>query len=164
MSDERPPSPPPPTPPPGPPPAGGPPPGDPPGQDAGPPPAPEPSDPAPGPQGGQQSTEQEARTWALLAHVSGFLLFVGPLLVYLLKKDSHEFVEDQSREALNFQITITIFVFAAMVLSWIPLVGCLIWLVTLGVFLADIVLIILAAVKASEGVRYRYPIALRLIT
>ena len=153
MSDERPPS------PPSEPPEGPAPP---------PPPGPEP-DPAPEPQPDQQrepaapTSDEDARSWAMLAHLAGVALFLGPLIVWILKKDSHEFVADQSREALNFQITMTIFAVIAFVLNLIPLVNCLTGIVTLAVFLADVVLIILAAVKANDGVRYRYPVALRIL-
>lgn len=99
----------------------------------------------------------------MLAHLSGIALFLGPLVVWLAKKDSHEFVADQSREALNFQLTMTIFAVVAFVLNAIPFVGCLTGILTLAVFLADVVLIILAAVKANDGVSYRYPFALRLL-
>jgi uncharacterized Tic20 family protein len=153
MSDERPPS------PPSEPPEGPAPP---------PPPGPEP-EPAPEPQQDQQrepaapTSDEDARSWAMLAHLAGVALFLGPLIVWILKKDSHEFVADQSREALNFQITMTIFAVIAFVLNLIPLVNCLTGIVTLAVFLADVVLIILAAVKANDGVRYRYPVALRIL-
>ena len=99
----------------------------------------------------------------MLAHLSGILLFFGPLALWLFKKDSHEFVADQAREALNFQLTETIFAVVAFVQNMIPIVNCITGIVTLAEFLADVVLIILAAVKSNDGVRYRYPVALRLL-
>ena len=99
----------------------------------------------------------------MLAHLGGLFLFVGPLVVWLVKKDAHPFVADQSRDALNFQLTVTIFAVVAFVLNLIPLVNCIFGIVSLAVFLADVVLIILAAVKANDGERYRYPLALRLL-
>lgn len=101
-------------------------------------------------------------TMAMLAHLLGIITwFVGPLVIWLINKDKPEkaFVTDQAKEALNFQITVTIaFIICAVLL-----------LVVIGVFLmpvvgiANLVLCILAGIKAKEGVDYRYPFALRLI-
>jgi len=113
------------------------------------------------------SPTAEERNWAVFAHLAALLAFVvwgighvlGPLIVWLIKKDTMPFVDDQGKEALNFQITVFLagLVCSALifVLIGIPL------LIILG--LVDLVFIILAAVKASEGVAYRYPINLRLI-
>lgn len=109
----------------------------------------------------------EERNWAVLCHLSALLGFViwglgivlGPLIVWLIRKDTMPFVNDQGREALNFQITVLLagIVCSALVfvLIGIPL------LAALGI--ADLVFIIIAAIKASEGVGYRYPLSLRLI-
>lgn len=105
-------------------------------------------------------------TMAVFAHLSGFVGFViplgnvlGPLLIWILKKDSSKFVEEQSREALNFQISMTIYFVGATILSFV-----LIGLILLPVVLvADVVLMIMAAVQVSKGVGYRYPLTLRLV-
>lgn len=96
----------------------------------------------------------------VLTHLSGILFsFIPSLIVWLLKKDS-AYVNDQAREALNFQITILI----AYVVSYI-LVLVLIGFVFMGIiWIANIVLCILAAVAASKGEDYRYPFTLRLIS
>lgn len=96
----------------------------------------------------------------VLTHLSGILFsFIPSLIVWLLKKDS-AYVNEQAREALNFQITVLI----AYVISSI-LVFILIGFLLLGVlWLANIVLCILAAVAASKGESYRYPFTLRLIS
>jgi len=113
------------------------------------------------------SPSVEERNWAVLAHLSALLglvvwaagMLLGPLIVWLVKRDTLPFVNDQAREALNFQITVFLagIVCTALifVLIGIPL------LVALGLF--DLVFVIIAAVKANEGVAYRYPICLRLI-
>jgi uncharacterized protein len=107
------------------------------------------------------------RNWAVAAHVSGFVaafFFVvgavlAPLIIWLVKKDELPFVADQAREALNFQITVLLSGFVCwllvLVLIGIPLLFAL--------FVFDLVFCILAAIKASEGVAYRYPFTLRLI-
>ena len=104
----------------------------------------------------------EDRTLALLTHLSGIIAsFIGPLIVWLIHKDRADkaFVNDQAVEALNFQITIAIAYLACMVLS-VVLIGALLMPL---VWIVNLVFCILAAVKANEGVRYRYPFALRLI-
>jgi uncharacterized Tic20 family protein len=105
--------------------------------------------------------------WAMLCHLSalvgllgngiGFLL--GPLIVWLLKRDMHPFVDEQGKEAVNFQITMFIAFFVAAVLIFI-LIGIPL-LIALGIL--DVVLPIVAAIKTSNGEHYRYPFALRLI-
>jgi uncharacterized Tic20 family protein len=109
----------------------------------------------------------EERNWAVLAHLSALLGFaiwgigiiLGPLIVWLIKKDTLPFVNDQGREAMNFQITVFLagIVCTALIFVFIgfPL------LIALSIF--DLVFMIIAAIKASEGVAYRYPISLRLI-
>lgn len=102
------------------------------------------------------------RTMAILAHIGGLVTcWVAPLIIYLIKKDEADgaFATDQAKEALNFQLTIFIAYFVAGVL--IPfLVGIfLVW----AVGLVNLVLCIVAAVKASNGEHYRYPFAIRLI-
>jgi len=96
---------------------------------------------------------------AVLTHLGGILFsFIPSLIVWLLKKDN-AYVSDQAREALNFQITLLI----AYVVSYI-LIFILIGFLLVGiVWLANIILCILAAVAASKGETYRYPFTLRLI-
>ncbi len=123
--------------------------------------------PAPAEPAGDREMNKDARTWGMLAHLSGFAGYiipmgsiVGPLVVWLVKKNEYPFVDDQGKEALNFQITMLI-----GLLVCIPLIFVCIGIplmIALGVL--DIVFCILGAIKANEGVRYRYPFALRLIT
>ncbi|AXA85504.1 DUF4870 domain-containing protein [Lysobacter oculi] len=99
---------------------------------------------------------------AMLAHLLGILTaFIGPLVIWLINKDKPEkaFVNDQAKEALNFQITVTIAYIVASALSVI-LIGLLLIPV---IMIANLVLCILAGLKANEGVAYRYPFALRVI-
>ena len=105
---------------------------------------------------------QEDRTLALLTHLSGIVLsFIVPLVLWLINKDKpeKEFLNDQAKEALNFQITVVIAWVIAIVLSAIA-IGFLLYPV---IWIGNLVLCILAGVKANEGVAYRYPFALRLI-
>jgi uncharacterized Tic20 family protein len=107
---------------------------------------------------------QEDKTMALIAHLSGILTgFIGPLVIWLINKDKtdKDWLNDQAKEALNFQITVIIAMIAAIVLMMVTL--GLLFFVPMLVGLGALVLCILAAMKANEGVAYRYPFALRLI-
>jgi uncharacterized Tic20 family protein len=108
----------------------------------------------------------DARQWAMFAHLSALVGFVipfgnviGPLVVWLMKKDTMPFVDDQGKESLNFQITVTIAAVVCMALI-VVLIGIPLLFV---VGLVALVLTIIAAVKANEGTAYRYPFTLRLI-
>ena len=117
--------------------------------------------PPPAPSG---SASQEDRAMALIAHLLGIVtFFIGPLVIWLINKDnsSKSFVIDQSKEALNFQITISIIYLVAIVLAIISL-GLLFFVPTL-VWVANLVFCIIGGMKANNGEAYRYPFALRLI-
>ena len=108
----------------------------------------------------------EARQWALFTHLSalaGFIVpfgnLLGPLIFWQIKKNEWPFADDQGKEALNFQITVTIAMLVSFVLVFV-LIGFLLMLV---VGIGALVFTILAAIKANEGVYYRYPWTLRLI-
>jgi len=109
--------------------------------------------------------DAEQRKWAMIAHLSALLGFVipfghliGPLVVWQLKKEM-PFVADQGKEALNFQITVSIAVLVCIVLFLVLIGMVLLPLVVLGA----LILTVVAAIKANEGVAYRYPFTLRLI-
>lgn len=108
----------------------------------------------------------EARKWALIAHLSGFLgclipfgSLIGPLLVWQLKKDQDVFIDDQGKEALNFQISVALAALLCVLLMIIVIGFLLIWVVIIGA----VVLMIIAAIKANEGQAYRYPFCWRII-
>jgi uncharacterized protein len=114
--------------------------------------------------GGEVSAEQ--RQWGLFAHLSalsGLLIplgsILGPLIIWQVKKDEMPFATDQAKEALNFNITVTIAAVVAALLTLI-LIGFLL-LPLIGI--AWVVFTILGALKANNGEAYRYPFALRLI-
>ena len=109
---------------------------------------------------GPLMNDSDQRMWATLGHLSGFLFgFLGPLVIYLVMKDKGHFIRNQSLEALNFQITLTI----AMIVSAI-LILILIGIVLMMIFgVAAIVLMIMAAIAANRGEEYRYPFTLRLV-
>lgn len=103
---------------------------------------------------------KDERNLAMLSHLLGiFSGFVGALILWLVRRDQNDFVAEQAREALNFQITIAIAMLASILLKLL-LIG---FLLVPIVFIINFVLCIVAAVNASKGTPYRYPFALRLI-
>jgi len=112
------------------------------------------------------SPSAEERQWALFAHLSaliGFIIpfgsIIGPLIIWQIKKNEMPFVDDQGREALNFQITMAIAVLVCIVLMVVLIGFLLIWIVGL----LDLLFIIIAALAANNGQAYRYPFTLRLV-
>jgi uncharacterized protein len=108
----------------------------------------------------------EARNWAMLCHLSALLgilagvaMFVGPLVIWLIKRNEHPFIDDQGKEALNFQLSMLIYTIIAFATLCI-LVGFV--LVPL-VYVLNIVFVIVASIKASNGEVYRYPMTIRLV-
>lgn len=87
------------------------------------------------------------------------LNIVAPLVLWLIKKDSMPFVNQQGMEVLNFQITLSIVFFACMLTFWLILPVA----IAFGIGIAAIVLMIIAAIKVNDGIAYRYPFTLRLI-
>ena len=108
--------------------------------------------------------------WAMLAHVSAFAYYfsgighiIGPLIIWLAKRDSHPFIDDQAKEALNFQISVTIYAIGAVLLCFTVILAIIGIPVLIGLHVFQIVCIIIAAIKANDGVAFRYPLTLRLI-
>jgi uncharacterized protein len=104
-----------------------------------------------------QLPSQDERTLAILVHVLSIFFWIIPsLIVYLVKKDDSPFVAAHAREALNFQITMTLLSIAL----FITLIGIIfLWVPAL----IDLILCIVAAIKASEQKPYRYPLSWRII-
>ena len=103
---------------------------------------------------------KDARNMAMLCHLLAiFTGFIAPLIIWLIKKGEEPFVDQQGKEALNFQITIVLAMFVAGLLSFI----CIGVPLLFAIPVVNLVFCILASVKVSKGVAYRYPISLRLI-
>jgi uncharacterized Tic20 family protein len=99
--------------------------------------------------------------FAMLAHLLGiFTGFLGPLVIWLIKKDESPYVAQEAKEALNFQITLMIGYLIAGILI-IVLIGILL---LPALHVVNIVFCILAAIATSKGQGYRYPFALRLVS
>lgn len=131
--------------------------------------------------GEDQLTESEDRTWGMLCHLASFggLLLpslgniLGPLIVWLIKRDASPFVDIHGKESLNFQISITLYLLLgggvvtiiSLILALLPcfgLVGVTLLAVALsGLAIFAVVYQVIAAIRASEGGFLRYPLTLR---
>jgi uncharacterized Tic20 family protein len=141
-------------------------------------------------QSGAPPSEQDERVWAMFCHLSALLIFfggmpfgniVGPLVVWLAKRNQYPLVNDQGKESLNFQITVAIVMLlfvGGAIGAFIGMFACEgakeppIWFfvtyfgafAALGlVALLDLISVIIAAIQANKGVAYRYPIAIRFV-
>jgi uncharacterized protein len=111
---------------------------------------------------------RDERNWAMLSHLlalTGYFAVpfgnvIAPLIIYLMKKDESQFVADQARESLNFQISLLIYTLISGVLILI-LIG---FLLLAAIWVAGVILTIVASVKAGNGEAYRYPLTIRLIS
>jgi uncharacterized Tic20 family protein len=122
----------------------------------------------------QAGLSNEERTWALAAHLSalsvyftGFGMILGPLIVWLVNKDSKPYAAAEAKEALNFNISWMIWGIlwgiASFILTFV-LVGIVMWL-AFGLFsIIWTILCIIGAIKANEGQGYRYPLTIRFIS
>lgn len=122
--------------------------------------------------------ERDARTWAMMCHLSGLAILVAPplnlvvpLIIWLAKRDEHPFIYDQGREAVNFQLSMTLYFFGLIfgtIALMIILIGFLLLpfviLALIAIYLLQIVLCVIAAVNANDGRPYRYPFTLRLVS
>lgn len=112
----------------------------------------------------ENEENKNGRLWGLIAHLSPFvtvmvgLPFLGPLIVWVVQKDKSEFVADQAKEALNFQLALLVvgLIIAAVGFSWS-------WLPMKILLAVATIYQIIAAMEANKGVRYRYPYTFRFI-
>lgn len=102
----------------------------------------------------------EERSWAMGCHLIALVAhFVGPLIFWLVKRESSPFIDEQGKEALNFQISILIYYMVAVFLCFL-FIG---FLLAPAVIIFDLVFVIIAAVKANNGENFRYPMCIRFI-
>jgi hypothetical protein len=117
---------------------------------------------------------KDARMWAMICHLGGLggLIpvvpvigsVIAPLIIWQLKKDEDPFIDEQGKEALNFQISMLLYALAGSVMCGITCIGAvLIPVVVSVVTIFDIVFLLIAAVKANNGEHYRYPLTIRFI-
>ncbi|CAM3257752.1 MULTISPECIES: DUF4870 domain-containing protein [Brevibacillus] len=111
-------------------------------------------------------SSKDERTWALVAHLSALVgcfiplgNVIGPLIVWLVKREGSEFVDIHGKEALNFNLTVTIFAAIATLLMLV-LIGAFLMI---ALFVFWVICLIMAVMKVNEGKIYRYPITFRFI-
>ena len=117
--------------------------------------------------------EKSARTWAMLCHLSAlagcvlpwFANLLAPLIVWLVKRNDHPLVDTHGKEALNFQISLLVYSLAGSAVLFVSVIGILLILPFLGLlYVANIVAVVMAAIRASEGKAVRYPLTLRFLS
>lgn len=104
---------------------------------------------------------KQDRTWATFCHLSSLVAFIGipfgnvlgPLVIWLIKKNEMPLVNEEGRSALNFQISMTIYTLIAFILCFVA-VG---FLLIFPIIIINVVLIIMASVKTSNGEHFSYP-------
>lgn len=121
---------------------------------------------------GGTNPSADSRNLGVAAHLSAFVglagipSFVGPLVVWLLHRDRDPFVAEQARQALNFNLSLLIYAGAAVALSVVTIGLGLIVTVPAAIVgaIAWLVLTVMAAMRAADGERYRYPLTLDLVS
>jgi len=109
---------------------------------------------------------QDERMWGMFCHLSalaGYIIplgsIIGPLIIWSIKKDEYPFVDEQGKEALNFNISMVIYILISVILIFV-VIGILM-LIALGIF--QLIMIIIASIKANNGESFRYPLSIRFI-
>jgi uncharacterized Tic20 family protein len=115
----------------------------------------------------EREMSKQEQNWGMLCHLTALSLLLGvpfgnmlgPLIVWLVKRNEYPFVDEQGRESLNFQISMTI----CAILSGLLVLVAVGFILLVVVAVADIILVIVASVKVSNGKPYRYPLTVRLL-
>ena len=122
-----------------------------------------------------EMTDKDARMWAMFCHLAALSGFVGipfgnvigPLVVWLIKRDEHPLIDENGKESLNFQISATIYLVVAGVMTYVLLLVCIgVLLIPLLILagLAVLVLTIIASIKTYKGEPFKYPVTIRFIS
>ncbi len=116
---------------------------------------------------GSKVVSKDARMWAMICHLAALAglvvpvvgCIIGPLIVWQIKKEEFPFVDEQGKEAVNFQISMLIYGIVAGLLCFV----CVGFVLAPAVAIFDLVFLLIAAVKANNGEHYRYPLTIRFI-
>ena len=110
--------------------------------------------------------QQDERLWAMFCHLSAFAGYIvpfgsilGPLVIWSIKKEQFPAIDEHGKEALNFQISIAIYMIISAIL--IVIVVGIFLLISLVVF--RLILIIMASIKANNGEYFKYPLSIQFI-
>ena len=116
------------------------------------------------PSGPFSAEEKQMAMWCHLASFAGYLIpfgnVVGPLVIWLSKRETMPFVDREGKESVNFQISVTIYLLISLVL----MAFCIGFFLIFAVAIFEIVFVVLAAIESSKGNSYRYPLCIRFIT
>lgn len=114
----------------------------------------------------REETDSDVTMWAMMCHLSTFagMAFplgniIAPVVIWAIKGKEHPFIDEQGREAVNFQINITIYMFIAFILLFVGIGFILFPILTI----VDLILTIIAAIKTKDGYHYKYPCIIRLL-
>lgn len=120
-----------------------------------------------------EELSKDTRMWAMFCHLAGLAgVFVpvvisgiiAPLIVWQIKKEEHPFIDENGKEAVNFQISMSLYTVIGIVACLITCVGMvLIPFFIPVVYIINLIFLLIAAVKANNGEHYRYPICIRFI-
>lgn len=112
------------------------------------------------------STKNDEAMWAMFCHLGGLFGFVfpfgnilAPLVIWLVHRDTYPLVDDQGKEAVNFQISLSIYLIASALMVLI-VIG---FFLVIALLVFALVVTVSAAIQASKGDKYRYPFAIRFI-
>jgi uncharacterized Tic20 family protein len=95
----------------------------------------------------------------MLCHLLGLLGFLAPLVIWLSERDKHKFVDEHGREAMNYQVSLMIYVLVAVAMCFVRVGLYLLW----AVIAVHTVLVVIGTAKAASGRPWRYPIAIRFL-
>jgi uncharacterized Tic20 family protein len=116
----------------------------------------------------QPEVSKDARMWSMFCHLAGLAGYVvpiiisgiiAPLVVWQIKKEDDPFINDNGKEAVNFQISVGIYALVSIPLCFV----CIGFIMLSAVAIFNLVFLIIAAIKANNGERYRYPLCIRFI-
>lgn len=111
-------------------------------------------------------SENDVKMWNMLCHMSGIVGFLGPLIVWLIKKNEIPSVDVHGKQAVNFQLTVLILAFGltivASVLSLI-LIGFLLYPIVFLIWIAGFGFAIYGGIQVNNGVDFKYPYSFNLI-
>ena len=111
--------------------------------------------------------EKKERVWGMLCHLTALfgllgiplLNLIGPLVVWLIKRKTSPFVDEQGKESLNFQLSMTVYAVIAALMIYLKMGMLPLWILAA----INLLLVFIAAVRANSGEIYRYPFTIRFI-
>ena len=124
-----------------------------------------------------EALTKEDRNMAMLCHLASFAMFVGiplgnvvgPLIVWLMKREQSSFIDWHGKESINFQISVTIYGISSGILIVLGIIGGILAPALIGLVLLPLTLLfalimtIVATMRANDGIRHQYPLTVRFV-